>query len=164
MIALLTVVFWLTIAGANVPSAVRTERASGVPLDRGILSASIDFIFLTGVVVASLFGAGIARLGRFRGDVFVAGAVVFCSALLLLFVAVLVAFDGTVAVTVLLGLALTALLASLDPSVTVSLVAPVADWETKRRWVDYAFKELEKVGYTFFKATPGCSTLTASCW
>ena len=34
-----------------------------------------------------LFGAGIARLGRFRGDVFVAGAVVFCSALLLLFVA-----------------------------------------------------------------------------
>jgi len=28
------------------------------------------------------------------------------------------------------------------------LVAPVADWETKRRWVDYAFKELEKVGYT----------------
>src|SRR4030095_13768632 len=27
------------------------------------------------------------------------------------------------------------------------LVAPVADWETKRRWVDYAFKELEKVGY-----------------
>ncbi|MFT4590666.1 MAG: oxygen-independent coproporphyrinogen-3 oxidase [Limisphaerales bacterium] len=28
------------------------------------------------------------------------------------------------------------------------LVAPVAGWETKRRWVDYAFKELEKVGYT----------------
>ncbi len=27
------------------------------------------------------------------------------------------------------------------------LVAPVADWETKRRWVDYAFRELEKVGY-----------------
>ena len=27
------------------------------------------------------------------------------------------------------------------------LVAPVADWETKRRWVDYAFGELEKVGY-----------------
>jgi oxygen-independent coproporphyrinogen III oxidase len=27
------------------------------------------------------------------------------------------------------------------------LVAPVADWETKRRWVDYAFNELERVGY-----------------
>jgi iron(III) transport system permease protein len=34
-----------------------------------------------------LLGAGIARLGYFRGDFFVAGAVVFCSALLLLFVA-----------------------------------------------------------------------------
>ncbi len=28
------------------------------------------------------------------------------------------------------------------------LVAPVADWHTKRAWVDYAFKELEKAGYT----------------
>ncbi|MBM3841254.1 MAG: coproporphyrinogen III oxidase family protein [Verrucomicrobia bacterium] len=28
------------------------------------------------------------------------------------------------------------------------LVAPVADWETKRSWVAYAFSELEKVGYT----------------
>ena len=28
------------------------------------------------------------------------------------------------------------------------LVAPVADWETKRRWVDYGFKELEKAGYS----------------
>lgn len=28
------------------------------------------------------------------------------------------------------------------------LVAPVADWETKRRWVAYAFGELEKAGYT----------------
>lgn len=28
------------------------------------------------------------------------------------------------------------------------LIAPVADWETKRRWVSYAFAELEKVGYT----------------
>ncbi len=34
-----------------------------------------------------LLGAGIARLGHFRGDFFVAGAVVCCSALLLLFVA-----------------------------------------------------------------------------
>ncbi|HSH95716.1 MAG TPA: coproporphyrinogen-III oxidase family protein [Roseimicrobium sp.] len=28
------------------------------------------------------------------------------------------------------------------------LVAPVADWETKRRWVNYGFAELEKAGYT----------------
>ena len=28
------------------------------------------------------------------------------------------------------------------------LAAPVADWETKRGWVDYAFKELEQAGYT----------------
>jgi len=34
-----------------------------------------------------LLGAGIARLGFFRGDVFVAGAVVFCAVLLALFVA-----------------------------------------------------------------------------
>jgi oxygen-independent coproporphyrinogen-3 oxidase len=27
------------------------------------------------------------------------------------------------------------------------LVAPVADWETKRGWVSYAFSELEKAGY-----------------
>src|SRR5213082_1560654 len=27
------------------------------------------------------------------------------------------------------------------------LVAPVADWETKRGWVNYAFNELEKAGY-----------------
>ncbi len=28
------------------------------------------------------------------------------------------------------------------------LVAPVADWQTKRRWVGYAFEELEKAGYS----------------
>ncbi|MDP1901361.1 MAG: iron ABC transporter permease [Rubrivivax sp.] len=38
-----------------------------------------------------LLGAGVARLGYFRGDVFVAGAVLLCSALLLLFVALPVA-------------------------------------------------------------------------
>jgi iron(III) transport system permease protein len=38
-----------------------------------------------------LMGAGMARLGYFRGDIFVAGAVVLCSALLLLFVALPVA-------------------------------------------------------------------------
>jgi oxygen-independent coproporphyrinogen-3 oxidase len=33
------------------------------------------------------------------------------------------------------------------------LVAPVADWETKRRWVDYAFGEFEKIGYTVTSTT-----------
>lgn len=28
------------------------------------------------------------------------------------------------------------------------LVAPVADWETKRGWVDYAFRQMEAAGYT----------------
>jgi len=33
------------------------------------------------------------------------------------------------------------------------LVAPVADWETKRRWVDYAYREFEKIGYTVTSGT-----------
>ena len=33
------------------------------------------------------------------------------------------------------------------------LVAPVADWETKRRWVNYAYGEFEKIGYTVTSAT-----------
>ena len=32
------------------------------------------------------------------------------------------------------------------------LAAPVADWETKRHWTDYAFKELEAAGYTIGSA------------
>src|SRR5256714_175376 len=32
------------------------------------------------------------------------------------------------------------------------LVAPVADWETKREWVAYAFRELENAGYTVASA------------
>lgn len=32
------------------------------------------------------------------------------------------------------------------------LVAPVADWETKRNWVNYAFTKLEKAGYTVASA------------
>src|SRR5438045_5516069 len=32
------------------------------------------------------------------------------------------------------------------------LVAPVADWETKRAWVNYAFSELETAGYTVSSA------------
>src|SRR6266498_4194284 len=34
------------------------------------------------------------------------------------------------------------------------LVAPVADWDTKRAWVHYAFAELEKAGYTVASAYP----------
>jgi oxygen-independent coproporphyrinogen-3 oxidase len=33
------------------------------------------------------------------------------------------------------------------------LVAPVADWETKRAWVDYAYREFEKIGYTVTSGT-----------
>jgi oxygen-independent coproporphyrinogen-3 oxidase len=33
------------------------------------------------------------------------------------------------------------------------LAAPVADWETKRRWVDWAYREFEKVGYTVTSTT-----------
>ena len=32
------------------------------------------------------------------------------------------------------------------------LTAPVADWETKRRWTDYAYNELAKNGYTVTSA------------
>ncbi len=57
----------------------------------GALSSGQFGIGLGGALVLlsllMLLGAGIARLGYFRGDLFVAGAVVLCSALLLLFVA-----------------------------------------------------------------------------
>lgn len=33
------------------------------------------------------------------------------------------------------------------------LIAPVADWETKRAWVDYAYREFEKIGYTVTSGT-----------
>lgn len=39
-----------------------------------------------------------------------------------------------------------------EMKVAGKLVAPVADWETKRRWVSYAFSEFEKVGYTVASA------------
>ena len=32
------------------------------------------------------------------------------------------------------------------------LTAPVADWETKRRWTDYAFNQLQDAGYTVSSA------------
>jgi iron(III) transport system permease protein len=57
----------------------------------GALSGGQFGIGLGGALVLlsllMLLGAGVARLGYFRGDLFVAGAVVLCSALLLLFVA-----------------------------------------------------------------------------
>ena len=46
---------------------------------------------LTLLACLMLAGAGLARLGFFRGDLFVAGAVLLCGALLLLFVALPVA-------------------------------------------------------------------------
>src|ERR1044071_9229468 len=36
---------------------------------------------------------------------------------------------------------------------TGKLVAPVADWETKRAWVDYAYGEFEKIGYSVTSGT-----------
>jgi oxygen-independent coproporphyrinogen-3 oxidase len=33
------------------------------------------------------------------------------------------------------------------------LVAPVADWETKRAWVDYAYREFEQIGYAVTSGT-----------
>ncbi len=61
----------------------------------GELPAGQFGIGLGGVLVLlallMLAGAGVARLGYFRGDLFVAGAVLLCSALLLLFVALPVA-------------------------------------------------------------------------
>ncbi|MDQ6632386.1 MAG: coproporphyrinogen III oxidase family protein [Verrucomicrobiota bacterium] len=38
------------------------------------------------------------------------------------------------------------------------LIAPVADWETKRNWVKYAFAELEKNGYTVGSAYTAVKT------
>ena len=40
------------------------------------------------------------------------------------------------------------------------LTAPVADWETKRRWVDLAYREFEKVGYTVTSTTTSTPTST----
>ena len=61
------------------------EQAFGA-LDRGQIGLGLGGA-VTLVALLALLGAGVARTGRFRGDFFVAGAVVLCSALLLLFVA-----------------------------------------------------------------------------
>jgi oxygen-independent coproporphyrinogen III oxidase len=42
------------------------------------------------------------------------------------------------------------------------LVAPVADWETKRAWVHYAFAELERNGYTIASAYTAVKNPTAT--
>ena len=75
---------------------------------------------LTLVALLMLLGAGIARLGGFRGDVFVASSVVFCAALLALFVAlpVLKALAG----------------AFLDESAHVSITALWERIGTERTW------------------------------
>ena len=39
-----------------------------------------------------------------------------------------------------------------ERGVVHKLYAPVADWQTKRRWVQYAFTELEQAGYTVASA------------
>ncbi len=41
---------------------------------------------------------------------------------------------------------------SKDMKVMGQAVAPVANWPTKRRWVDYAFAEMERAGYTIASA------------
>jgi iron(III) transport system permease protein len=59
-------------------------------LGTGFLAAPAGFGLGASLVLLALLvltAAGVARLGRFRGDVFVAGAVWLCGALLLLFVA-----------------------------------------------------------------------------
>jgi iron(III) transport system permease protein len=56
------------------------------PLPRGQIGLGLGGATAL-VALLVLLGAGLARRGRFRGDVFVAAAVVGCSALLLLFVA-----------------------------------------------------------------------------
>ena len=39
-----------------------------------------------------------------------------------------------------------------DMRASGKIVAPVADWKTKREWVSYAFSELEKAGYSITSA------------
>lgn len=83
--------FTIGIAGWSLPGL---EAWFG-PLPQGQFGIGIGGgLVLLALLV--LLGAGIARLGRFKGDVFVAASVVFCSALLLLFVAypVLRSFSG----------------------------------------------------------------------
>ena len=60
------------------------------PLPRGQIGIGLGGA-LTLLALIVLLAAGVARLGRFRGDFFIAGSVLLCAALLLLFVALPVA-------------------------------------------------------------------------
>ena len=73
---------WWLLAGAGLGGAAH--------LGAGFLVAQPGFGLGAALVLLALLvlaAGGVARLGRFRGDIFVAGAVWFCGALLLLFVA-----------------------------------------------------------------------------
>ena len=81
------------LVGAAAPAASRSARAAGRSSRwpallrracRRASSASGSGGALALLALLMLLGAGMARLGYFRGDVFVAGAVVLCCALLLL--------------------------------------------------------------------------------
>jgi iron(III) transport system permease protein len=82
---------WAACWPAALPSAHKAGRSTALGRLFGELASGQFGIGVGGALVLlallMLLGAGIARLGYFRGDLFVAGAVVFCSALLLLFVA-----------------------------------------------------------------------------
>jgi iron(III) transport system permease protein len=74
--------FAIGLQGWNVAAL---ERVFG-PLPRGQIGLGLGAVVaLLSLLV--LLGAGLARIGRFRGDVFVAASVVLCVALLLLFIA-----------------------------------------------------------------------------
>jgi iron(III) transport system permease protein len=73
---------WLLLAGAGLACAA--QLAAGFWGSQPGLGLGGAVVLMALLVLAA---AGVARLGRFRGDVFVAGAVWFCGALLLLFVA-----------------------------------------------------------------------------
>jgi iron(III) transport system permease protein len=79
----------LLLAGFSIgPNGWAFESAQGwwgavPPGQSGVGLGGFSVLF----VLLMILGAGIARLGYFRGDIFVASAVTVCSALLLLFVA-----------------------------------------------------------------------------
>lgn len=73
---------WLLAAAAL--AGLGALLGAGFAVERTGIGAGGALVLLA---LLMLLGAGIARLGFFRGDVFVAGAVVLCGALLALFVA-----------------------------------------------------------------------------
>jgi iron(III) transport system permease protein len=73
---------WLLLSGAGL--ACGAQLAAGFAVAQPGMGLGGAVVLVALLVLAA---GGVARLGRFRGDVFVAGAVWFCAALLLLFVA-----------------------------------------------------------------------------